>query len=187
MNSILGRLGIDSTNNSSKINRYSEYINNKSYNIGFENLLLTNSINDIIDSRVKASGESFKDKAKEFGSRIIDSIIALWNKFKRLFIKLKNKFLNLKLIAKIKSILKKNKKEDKKDSSEKHSEEIDIDYPVIVLVHEELRGSFTKGSKLMYSTPFLEQLRTFALSFRNIHTDLKTAIEINEKENSGGI
>ena len=63
MDTILGRLGIDRSNKSSKINRYSEYMNNKSFNIVYQNLLLTNSINEIIYNRLIANGESFKDKA----------------------------------------------------------------------------------------------------------------------------
>ena len=85
---LINRIGLDinkSKNSKMNVNKFIFRINDKSFNIGFENLLLTNSINEIIDSRVKASGESFKDKAREIGSKIIDKIIALWNKFKILF------------------------------------------------------------------------------------------------------
>ena len=184
---IINRLGIDtnkSKNSKITVNKFISHINDKSFNIGFENLLLTNSINEIIDSRVKANGESFKDKAREIGSKIIDKIIALWNKFKILFIKLKNKFLNLKLVAKINSILKRNKKTNKREEKNKASttEEIEIDYPLVILVHEDLQGAFAKDSKLMYSTPFLEQLRSFSISFINIFSRLNEVIKISDRK-----
>ena len=192
MNSILGRLGIEHSNNSSlKINRYSKYINNKSFDIGFENLVLTNSINEIIDNRLIANGESFKDKAKEIGSKIIDSIIALWNKFKRLFIKLKNKFLNLKLIAKIKKALNKTSKGKKSHPITKNTaSEIKIEYPVTIKMHGDLIETMKRDSKRPFEIESIEEISRYSISVENIKNyldDLNDIYkEITKKQSYNG-
>lgn len=184
MDTILGRLGIDRSNKSLKINRYSEYMNNKSFNIGYENLVLTNSINEIIDNRLIANGESFKDKAKEFGSRIIDGIIALWNKFKRLFIKLKNKFLNLKLVAKIKKVLSKtNKKRKANATSDNTTNEIKIEYPVTIKIHKDLIETMKKDSKTPFEIKSINEISVYVRSIERIDYNLDELKEIYEEVN----
>lgn len=182
MDTILGRLGINSTDNTPKINRYSEYINNKSFNIGFENLVLSNSINEMIDNKLTASGESFKDKAKELGTRIIDSIVALWNKFKRLFIKLKNKFLNMKLVAKIKKALSKtNKRKKNSDISNRNTTEIKIEYPVTIKIHKDLIDTFKKDSKRPFEIETINEISKYSISVENIENYLDDLNDIYEE------
>lgn len=191
---IINRIGINinkSENGKINVNKFISRINNKSFNIGFENLLLTNSINEIIDSRVKASGESFKDKAKEIGSKIIDSIISLWNKFKRLFIKLKNKFLNLKLVAKIKKALSKtNKKKKTNVTSGNTTNEIKIEYPVTIKIHKDLIETFKKDSKRPLEIKTLNEISKYVRSVSGIEYHLEELRdiykEITEKKSYDG-
>lgn len=190
---IINRLGIDtnkSKNSKITVNKFISHINDKSFNIGFENLLLTNSINEIIDNRLIANGESFKDKAREIGSKIIDGIIALWTKFKRLFIKLKNKFLNLKLVAKIKRALSKTSKGKKKTTSDKNTTDIKIKYPVTIKIHEDLIEAFKKDSKRPFEIKTLNEISKYVRSVEKIDytlDDLKDIYkEITEKKSYNG-
>ena len=190
---IINRLGIDtnkSKNSKMNVNKFIFRINDKSFNIGFENLLLTNSINEIIDNRLIANGESFKDKAREIGSKIIDGILALWTKFKRLFIKLKNKFLNLKLVAKIKRALSKTSKGKKKTTSDKNNTEIEIEYPVTIKIHEDLIETFKKDSKRPLEIKTLNEISKYVRSVSGIEYHLEELRdiykEITEKKSYDG-
>lgn len=101
MDTILGRLGINRPNDDKSVNLYDYMMSMKNNRIFFESVELKNVINGLVDSKYKASGESFNSRIKDIGSGVLEVIRKIFHRIREFFIKVKKFFIEKVLKKKI--------------------------------------------------------------------------------------
>ena len=128
MDTIYNRLGINrSNNNDQSINLYDYMSSMKNNKIFFESVELKNVINGLIDSKYKASGESFGDRVRSVGSNIMRIIRNIINRIMEFFVKVKNFFIEKVLRRKVQKAENNNEKLKKTKT-----------FPITIKVHKDL-------------------------------------------------
>lgn len=127
MDTIYNRLGINRSNNDKSINLYDYMSSMKNNKIFFERVELKNAINGLVDSKYKASGESFGDRVRSVGSNIMRIIRNIINRIMEFFVKVKNFFIEKVLRRKVQKAENNNEKIKKTKT-----------FPITIKVHKDL-------------------------------------------------
>ena len=128
MDTIYNRLGINrSNNNDQSINLYDYMSSMKNNKIFFESVELKNAINGLLDSKYKASGESFGDRVRSVGSNIMRIIRNIIDRIVEFFVKVKNFFIEKVLRRKVQKAENNNEKLKKTKT-----------FPITIKVHKDL-------------------------------------------------
>ena len=127
MDTIYNRLGINRSNNDKSINLYDYMSSMKNNKIFFESVELKNAINGLVDSKYKASGESFGDRVRSVGSNIMRIIRNIINRIMEFFVKVKNFFIEKVLRRKVQKAENNNEKIKKTKT-----------FPITIKVHKDL-------------------------------------------------
>lgn len=178
MDTIYNRLGIDRTSNSDEsINLYDYMSSMKNNKIFFESVELKNVINGLVDSKYKASGESFGDRVRSVGSNIMRIIRNIINRIMEFFVKVKNFFIEKVLRRKVQKAENNNEKIKKTKT-----------FPITIKVHKDLviedgkRGDDNVTVKLIADTvELLDRSSDIVMSVMGAFADL-----VDKRNNKSG-
>ena len=149
----------------------------KNNKIFFESVELKNAINGLVDSKYKASGESFGDRVRSVGSNIMRIIRNIIDRIVEFFVKVKNFFIEKVLRRKVQKAENNNEKIKKTKT-----------FPITIKVHKDLviedgkRGDDNVTVKLIADTvELLDRSSDVVMSVMAAFADL-----VDKRNNKSG-